>query len=75
MREVLTLVTSGIVVGLIVAAILRRYIGSLLYGVGPTDPLSVAGAVVMLAFVALAAGYVPALRATNVSPVTALRYE
>jgi predicted permease len=75
MREVLTLVTSGIVVGLVAAAILRRYIGSLLYGVGPTDPLSVAGAVVMLAVVALAAGYVPARRATGISPVTALRYE
>jgi len=75
MREVLTLVASGIVVGLIVATILRRYIGSVLYGVGPTDPLSVASAVVMLAFVALAAGYIPALRATKVNPITALRYE
>jgi len=75
MREVLMLVASGIVLGLVAASILRRYISSLLYGVGPTDPLTVAGAVVMLALVALAAGYVPARRATGISPVTALRYE
>jgi len=75
MREVLTLVGGGITAGLIVAWGLQRYIGSQLYGVGATDPLTIVSAVTLLAAVALAAGYVPARRATSVSPVSALRYE
>jgi ABC-type antimicrobial peptide transport system permease subunit len=54
---------------------LKRYIGSQLYGVGPTDPLTMIAAVSTLAVVALAAGYLPARRATKVNPVLALRYE
>ncbi|HEY7285399.1 MAG TPA: ABC transporter permease [Vicinamibacterales bacterium] len=75
MSEVLTLVGAGILLGLLAAWGLKRYIGSLLYGVGASDPLTVAAAVVALAIVALAAGYIPARRATSVNPVTALRYE
>jgi ABC-type antimicrobial peptide transport system permease subunit len=75
MKEVLLLVGAGIVLGLGAALILKRYIGSQLYGVGPADPLTMIAAVSTLAVVALAAGYVPARRATKVSPVLALRYE
>jgi predicted permease len=75
MREVLVLVGSGIVLGLIAALALKRYVGSQLYGVGANDPTTVIAAVVLLGLVALVAGYVPARRATRVSPVLALRYE
>ncbi|HEV3063234.1 MAG TPA: ABC transporter permease [Vicinamibacterales bacterium] len=75
MREVLALVGSGIVLGLIGALVLKRYVGSQLYGVGANDPTTVVAAVLLLGLVALVAGYVPARRATRVSPVLALRYE
>jgi ABC-type antimicrobial peptide transport system permease subunit len=75
MKEVLLLVGTGIVLGLVAALILKRYISSQLYGVGPTDPVTMISAVAALAVVALAAGYLPARRATKVNPVLALRYE
>jgi len=75
MREVLTLVGLGVAIGLGAAWGLNRAVGSVLYGVSATDPLTIAGACAVLAIVALAAGYVPARRATRVNPVLALRYE
>ncbi|HEY7289650.1 MAG TPA: ABC transporter permease [Vicinamibacterales bacterium] len=75
MREVLTLVGCGIVIGLVFAFGLKRYIGAVLFGVGPTDPVTIVAAVVLLGVVALLAGHVPARRATGINPVTALRYE
>jgi ABC-type lipoprotein release transport system permease subunit len=46
-----------------------------LYGVQPTDPVTVIAAVALLATVALLAGLIPSARAARVSPTTALRYE
>jgi putative ABC transport system permease protein len=54
---------------------LGRLISSQLYGVTANDPVTIAAAATLLAIVALVAGYVPALRATRVNPVLALRYE
>jgi predicted permease len=75
MRDVLVLVGSGLVLGLIAASALSRFVSSQLYGVSGSDPLTMVGACVVLALVAAIAGYIPARRATRVNPVLALRYE
>ncbi|HMF99004.1 MAG TPA: ABC transporter permease, partial [Vicinamibacterales bacterium] len=75
MREVLTLVGLGLAIGLAGAWGLKRVVGSVLYGVTASDPLTIAGAAAILAAVSVIAGYVPAWRATRVNPVLALRYE
>jgi ABC-type antimicrobial peptide transport system permease subunit len=48
---------------------------SQLYGIQPNDAMTIAAATLGIAFVALLAGYVPALRATRVDPMRALRWE
>jgi predicted permease len=75
MREVLVLVAAGIGAGLPLAWGLTRLIQAELYGVTPNDPLSMALATLLLAAVALLAGYVPARRAAGYDPVRVLRYE
>ncbi|HLJ88471.1 MAG TPA: FtsX-like permease family protein, partial [Candidatus Angelobacter sp.] len=67
------MIGAGIVVGLIFAAILGRFLANQFYGVSAYDPRTIAIAVCALGFVALIAGYIPALRAARVNPVTALR--
>jgi len=75
MREVLVLVGTGIVLGLGASVALSKYVSSQLYGLTASDPATITGAALLLAGVALLAGYIPARRATRVNPVLALRYE
>ena len=75
MREVVLLVAIGVALGLPAALALAGLVKAQLFGLAPNDPATMAMAVVGLAVVAALAGYVPALRASRVDPMTALRYE
>jgi ABC-type antimicrobial peptide transport system permease subunit len=66
---------TGAAAGLSGAALLTRFLGSLLYDVEPTDPATYAAVVAVLALVALAAALGPARRATRIDPVKAIRAE
>jgi predicted permease len=75
LREALLLVLVGVALGLPVVFAATRFASSLLFGLTPTDPLSLSVAALLLFAVAVVAGYLPARRATKVDPLVALRYE
>jgi ABC-type antimicrobial peptide transport system permease subunit len=74
-RETMTLVGAGLVVGLAAAWGTTRLIASTLFGLTAMDPPTLVFAVLVMIAVALIAGYVPARRAAAVDPVVALRAE
>jgi putative ABC transport system permease protein len=74
-REGMALTFAGLAAGLMIAASLTGLISSLLYGVKPTDPLTLAAVSLLLVLVTLLAIYIPARRASRVDPMVALRYE
>ncbi|HXB68805.1 MAG TPA: ABC transporter permease [Candidatus Acidoferrales bacterium] len=75
LRELAWILGIGLGTGVPAALVLARYTKSQLFGVEAFDAVVVAGAVVVLTATAVAAGYVPARRASKVSPLNALRYE
>ncbi len=75
LREVLTVAGIGILLGLPVALVAARLVSSQLYGVSPSDPVTISSATLCIVLVAALSGYLPARRAVRVDPVKALRYE
>jgi putative ABC transport system permease protein len=82
-RDVLRLVVGqgarlavfGLAIGICAALALAKVMASLLYGIGPRDPITFGAVALLLLFVALAASYIPARRAARVDPLVALRHE
>jgi len=74
-RQGVVLAAIGEVLGLVGAFGITRVIGTLLYNVTPTDPLSFGGVIIFLTVIAIVASYVPARRAMAVDPIVALRNE
>jgi putative ABC transport system permease protein len=72
-RQGMSLVLTGVLVGFVAALFVGRLLSSMLFGVGASDPVSHGVAALMLSAVALVACYLPARRATRVDPLVALR--
>jgi ABC-type antimicrobial peptide transport system permease subunit len=75
LRQSLVVVVIGIAVGLATALAGTRALASLLVGIRPSDPVTFGSVLILLSGVALLACWIPARRATRVSPLVALRYE
>jgi predicted permease len=75
LRETLLLAAAGVVVGIPVVLWSARYVKSMLYGVAPTDPWTIAMAAVIMVAVTTVAGYLPARRAAGIDPMVALRQD
>jgi ABC-type antimicrobial peptide transport system permease subunit len=75
MREGMLLASLGLAIGLVLAAGVTRLVSSYLVGVGALDALTFGSMAALLAFVALAASYLPARRAAAIDPVRALKME
>jgi predicted permease len=75
LRQSIAIVALGLGIGLAAAFVGTRAIANLIVGIKPTDPVTFATVVVLLSAIAVAACWIPARRATRVSPLTALRYE
>jgi predicted permease len=75
MRESMILVAAGVAIGIGGAIAASRLVSNLLFGLAPTDPMTMAGAMTVMALVSAIAGYLPARRASRVDPMVALRDE
>jgi len=75
LKESLTLLGVGIVLGVPAALAATRLLQSQLFGIRSSDPVTVLSAVLIVAGTTMVAGYFPARRATRVDPMVALRYE
>jgi ABC-type antimicrobial peptide transport system permease subunit len=71
----LILMLAGIAVGVPIALGGARLIHTMLFGLGPADPVALLAACAILAAIAAGASYIPARRASRVDPMVALRYE
>jgi ABC-type antimicrobial peptide transport system permease subunit len=72
-RDATRSILPGIVFGVVAAVLLTRTMRTMLYGIGPTDPIAFAGALATLVVVAVAASVGPARRAARVDPISVMR--
>jgi ABC-type antimicrobial peptide transport system permease subunit len=75
LREVLALAAAGLIVGLIGAWSAMSTVKSFVFGMKPGDPLAMLWATGILTAALIVAGYAPAMRASRIDPLTALRHE
>jgi ABC-type antimicrobial peptide transport system permease subunit len=67
------LVAVGLGIGLVATLVVSRMVASLLYGVRPTDPLTITAVIVILTLVSVLAGFIPAYRASRIDPMSVIR--
>ena len=75
LRDILRLIVIGSAVGVLASVQLARYVESLIFGLKPHDPVTIAASVAVLGLIGLVAGYLPARRAARIDPILALRAE
>jgi len=75
MRQGVVILAAGLSLGLLGSLAVTRLVTGLLYGISPTDPLTLIGVSLLLTSAALLACYLPARKATRVDPLVALRHE
>ncbi|MBO0726925.1 MAG: FtsX-like permease family protein [Blastocatellia bacterium] len=75
LREALALVGAGVVIGLLASLAVAKTVSTLLFGLKPNDPLTIAAATLLLLAVAALSAYLPARRASRGDPMAALREE
>ncbi|MEO8028006.1 MAG: FtsX-like permease family protein, partial [Bryobacteraceae bacterium] len=75
LRQGAILAVVGLAAGVVGALVLARFLGTMLYGVGATDPATYLSVALLLGVAVMAASIVPAIRATRVDPMVALRSE
>jgi predicted permease len=75
MKEVLLLLTIGLIIGVPSAIGLGRFVSAQLYGIQGNDPYTAVAMILLLSVIAAAAGMIPAHRASRIDPMTALRFE
>ena len=75
LRESLALLGIGFVIGVPAALFVTRLVSSMLFGLGPDDPVTIVATLAALTTATIAAAYLPARRAANIDPILALRAE
>jgi ABC-type antimicrobial peptide transport system permease subunit len=75
LRESFSLSAAAIALGVATSMVVTRFVTSLLFGIGPSDPAVFCGATALLMFVAVGASWLPARRAARVQPIEALHHD